>query len=165
MIFFFCWFLQSGERKKKVTTRVSGKEKKNTFTCCKNTFPSLNVPRGRSQHTRWHTTVTPPFTHHMSVPGEKKCPDLCTKDGGGMSGKGGGSIMRRVLDVLGTGNTRRGATAGGYVCIWTLREKATNSIVLLLLFFFNLSDHNSIHYAPSQPHWLCPWPYRAPDWW
>lgn len=121
-------------------------KKKTTFTCCRNTFPSLNAPRGRSQYARGHNSHSSFWM--LDVSAGKKNVQTCAQRMGG-SGKGGGSLMRRALDVLRTGNTRRRATAGGYVCIWTLREKATNSI--LFFFFFICQTTTASTMPPPNP--------------
>lgn len=127
MIFLFFSFVFAVLWKKKknpnqFTMSVSGKE--NTFTCCKNTFPNFNINTQsllniHSFLVRWLDVSAKTKTEEE----KKKSPDLCTK------GRGRGPENARDCSSLwgqktwGTRNMRQRATAGGYVCIWTLREK------------------------------------------
>lgn len=46
---------------------------------------------------------------------------------------------------------RQRATAGGYVCIWTLREKKWPILVSAFFFFFFLTDHTSVRHDLPPP--------------
>lgn len=104
----------------------------------------------------------------MSVPKEsetggkkKKSSDLCTK--GGTRGERFLKTQEAVLHCeggkLGTRDTRQRATARGYVCIWTLREKKWSILtVIFCFFFFSFSffwqtTPVSAVPSPTQPHW------------
>lgn len=69
---------------------------------------------------------------------------------------------------------RRRATAGGYVCIWTLREKKWPILTVIFCFFnfflFLTRPHQCpLCPPPSQPHWgsgsTVKDAFRAPEWW
>lgn len=64
--------------------RVSEKKKKNTFTCCKNTFPNFNIT-----HSHFQTFIHSFLVRWLDVSAKrkqkqkkKKSSDLCTGAGG-----------------------------------------------------------------------------------
>lgn len=108
---------------------------------------------------------------------KKKSSDLCTK--GGTRGerflKSQEAVLHSGGRKLGTRDTRQRATAGGYVCIWTLREKKWPILTVIFCFcffffsFFWQTTPVSAMPSPSQPHWgsgsTVKDALRAPGWW
>jgi len=81
LFFCFCFCSLVKEKKNQFTMRVSGK--KNTFTCCKNTFPNFNIT-----HSHFQTFIHSFLVRWLDVSAKrklnrkkkfKKSSDLCTK--------------------------------------------------------------------------------------
>lgn len=92
----------------------------------------------------------------MSVPkesktGKKKKVQTCAqrgKMGGERFLKTQEAVLHSEGGKLGMMDTRQRATAGGYVCIWTLREKKWPILTIIFCcFYLFLTDHTSVRYA------------------
>lgn len=130
------------------------------FTCCKNTFPNFNIT-----HSHFQTFIHSFLVRWLDVSAKRKqnrnkvqtCAQRGTMGGGGASKNAGGCSTFRE-EKLGTRDTRRRATAGGYVCIWTLREKKWPILIVIFCFFkFLLTDHPSVRVALPLPAALGLW--------